>query len=328
MRSLLLVLLLSISTILAKAQDKIITIQNDTIECRIISVNSERISYEQQASGHQVIGKSIAIPDVLQYFRSGELGIAQEMHAPVRERKQPEQRLLFSLQTGLAHSLTDYSNMKEFFLSQGNPESESDNYIKKLKNGYQVSTNFHYLLTSFFGVGVDYTFSTFSSKGNFLANGYSGMNVPLYTNMEMDEKLFYHFVGASVLFQQFIGEKRKLKFTETVSPGMVWLREETRNNLYQIYWGDNDFYSGEIPQYYDYSNLLTRGHTFGAKGGLSFEYCITPQLSAGLSGNFMWAKLKKVSVKSSINEQNDQELEDKIDISRIDYGFTLRYNFY
>ncbi len=325
MKNLLLVLSLTVFCMAVNAQDKIITVQNDTIECRIISVNDGRISYEQKFSDNRIVGKSIATSDVLEYLRSGKNSSRNIFMS--RQREIPEHRLLFSLQSGLTHSLTDYNNLKNVLVDQGNPASEIDDYFKKLNNGYHLSASAHYLLTPFLGVGADYSVAYFSSKGDFLVRGYAGMNLPTYVNFKMDEKLFTQFVGPSVLFQQLVGNSKKIKLSETIAPGLVFFREETRGNSYQIYWGEDGYYNGEAPQYYNVSNSLSTGNTFAIKGGLSVEYRISPQLSAGVAGSFTWAKLHKLSVKNSTGQINDQKLENDVDISRIDYGFVFRYNF-
>lgn len=328
MEKILLIFLFLVSLAAAKAQDKIITTKQDTIDCRILSVNADRISYEQKTSDQHFVGKSISTSEVLQYFRTGKpdnFGDFSDYGKAKRER--PEHRWLFSLQGGLAHSYTDYSDFEKYLISAGNSASVTDNYFNKLENGYYINTGLHYLLTSFIGFGVDYNLFYSASKAEFLSQGYVSTNLPLYTNLAMDERLYSHFAGASVLFQQFPDKKRKIKISETISPGIVLLRNESRDNQYQVYWGNHDSYSGQPPQYYEQANSLTTGTTFGAKGGLSLEYALTRQLSAGLAGNFMWAKLHKISVKSSTSETKDQKLENPISLSQIDYGFIVRYNF-
>jgi hypothetical protein len=310
-----------------KAQDKIVTIRQDTIKCRIISIGAKRITYEQKTSENHVTGKSIAISDVLQYFRTGRYDEQNKIYHLKPRGKKAEHSYLFTMQAGLTHLFTDFGNFKNMMVGAGVPASKATDYVRKLKNGYNVNAGFHYLLTSFMGIGADYTFSQSASEGKFLVNAYGGMNVPMYTNMEVNEKMYVHFCGPSVLFQQFPGRKEKIKISEILSSGLVLFRDENRGNQYQIYWEDNNFYSGEPPQYYDQSNSVTKGTTFGAKGGLSLEYYFTPQLSAGLAGNFIWAKLHKVSVKSLNYDTGDQELDKAIDVSQINYGFTLRYNF-
>jgi hypothetical protein len=55
---------------IAKAQDKIITNQQDTILCRILSISQTYINYEQKEDKQYVIGKFIPIEQVLEYYRS------------------------------------------------------------------------------------------------------------------------------------------------------------------------------------------------------------------------------------------------------------------
>ncbi|MEL7588171.1 MAG: hypothetical protein AAGU19_15795 [Prolixibacteraceae bacterium] len=325
-RSLLISLFVMLLLTATKAQDKIVTTGKDTIECRIISVGPERINYEQKAAGNQVTGKSIAISEVLQYIRSGHSIGNRGFDRLKAGRQKPEHRYLFSLQGGLAHSFTDFDNYQNMMIQSGVPVSQAEDYVGKLKNGYHLNAGFHYLLTTFMGIGADYTFFRATSDGKFLINGGSG-SVPVYVTASIREKLYTHFAGPSVLFQQFPGRKGKIKITETLSPGIVLFRGETRGNEYQIYWGDNDSYDGQPPQYYDQSNSVTTSKAFGAKGGMSLEYCFTPQLSAGLAANFIWAKLHKASVKSLNYHEEDQELDKALNVSHLDYGFTVRYNF-
>ncbi len=328
MKKLLLIFLFFVSLVTAKAQDKIITIKQDTIECRIISVNAERISYEQKISDKQVAGKSIPLSDVLQYFRTGKPDSFGNIVAHEKNKRElPGHRWLFSLQGGLAHSLANYGDFKNSMINAGSSASEADDYTRKLENGYHINTSLHYLLTTFWGLGVDYNLFYSASKGEFLAQGYGAMNLPVYSNVGLNERLYSHFAGVSVLFQQFPDKKKRIKISETISPGIVFFRDENRSSEFQDYWGDHDSYAGSPPQYYDHANNLTKSTTFGAKGGLSIEYLISPQLSAGLAGNFIWAKLHKVSVKSLGYDVKDQKLGKPMDISHIDYGFTVRYNF-
>ncbi len=326
MKKLFLVLMAFLSLFAVKAQDKIITIQNDTIECRIISVNADRISYEQKTSVDQVTGKSIATSEVLQYLRSENNDYLNRKTQNSIKAK-PEHRFLFNLQGGLSYSLTDLSNFNNLLINAGVPASEADDYTDKLKNGIYISSGFHYLLNNLIGIGAEYTFFQSSSEGEFLVKNYSGMNLPVYTTTRLDEKIYSSFIGLSALLQQFPGAKHKIRMTETVSPGVVFFRDETRGIDYQEYWPVDNIYYGQQPQYYNNSNTLTHGKAFGIKGGLSVEYLITPRLSAGLSGSFLWSNLQKVSIKSLNYNSENQEPEKAIDISHIDYGVSLRYSF-
>jgi hypothetical protein len=318
MKKTLFLFLFACAILSGKAQDIIITINNDTIECHIIDVNADRISYEQNVIENQKIGKSISTSEVLQYFRSGE-----------RERMKQilEHRFLITAQGGLSHSFTDLSNFKNMLTSAGVPGPEANDYTGKLKNGIFLNAGFHYLLTKFFGAGAEYSFFQSSSKGEFIVRGYSGLNVPVYSTKTLNERIYSNFAGPSFLLQLTPGTTQNIKISATVSPGVVFFRDETRGNEYQYFLPADEPYSVQYPQYYNHLNTLAQGTTFGAKSGLSMEYVITRQLSAGIAGSFMWAQLHKISVKNLNYDSGNQELEKSINISHLDYGISIRYNF-
>lgn len=323
----LLTLLFLMALTATKAQDRIITIQNDTIECRIVSVGDARIIYEQASSEDYAVGKSMAISDVQHYYRSSQSDFKKGNDWLQTALQMPEHPYLFTLQGGLARSFTDYGTYKEMLIYNGIPASQASDYIEKLKNGFHINAGFHYLVFKNMGFGVDYSFFYSSSDKDFLINAYNDMNLPLFVTISQDEKIYTHFIGFSFLFQQFPGSKGKFKITETLSPGLASLRNETRSNQYNTYWHEDGSYYTPYKQYYDQFNAVTSGTAFGVKGGLSVEYCILPQVSAGLAGNFVWAKLRKVSYKDANNEFNNEELEKALDISHLDYGLTVRYSF-
>lgn len=327
MKKTLFILLGLVSFVATKAQDRIITVLQDTIECRILSVGAERISYEQKNAENYLVGKSIPISEVLEYFRAEQNPGVNELYLRRPPRQKPEHRYLFTLQGGLSSLTNDFSDFKTSMTYSGVSGSDADDYISDLKSGYYAEVALHYLLTRGIAVGIDYSFFTSSADMDLLGSGYIGYNVPAFLNQKLEEKFYAHFIGPSVLFAQFPDLNKKIRITETVSPGIMLFREESRGNSYEIYWGDNGYYEGAPPQYIEQSNSLTTGKAYGARGALSVEYCFTPQLSAGLAGSFTWAKMHKASFKMADYEVDEQKLEDPLDLSRFDYGFTIRYNF-
>ena len=73
MKKLFLTILIILSAIITKAQDKIITNNNDTIFCRIVGISETKIIYEQQNNERQIIGKFISVDDVLEYYKETQL---------------------------------------------------------------------------------------------------------------------------------------------------------------------------------------------------------------------------------------------------------------
>lgn len=221
--------------------------------------------------------------------------------------------MLFSVQGGLAFSMNEHDGFKSSLLSMEGADSEVNDFIYKLVHGYHVSSSLHYLVTSYFCLGIDYNLFFSASKGQFVGQGYSEWNIPVYMVVDLDERIYNSFVGVSAFFQQVPDESVRIKFSESISSGIVTFREETRVR--------------EFKNYYDQFNSVTKGSTFGIKGGLAIDYGITSQLSAGVSVNFTLARLKKLSVMRSFQDINDFELEDPMNISHLDYGLNIRYNF-
>lgn len=335
MRKLLLIILFFVSWAAAKAQDKIITVRHDTIECRIISINAERISYEQKTPDDLLVGKSISTLEVLRYDRTGRLSREGNPLGDVKVgREHPEHRWLFSLQGGWSRSFTDYDDSRMNMVNVGNSASAVDDYFGKLKNGYHLNASIHFLLSSSFGLGVDYNLFYAASRGEFLVFDYSQIDLPHFYKYSTDVRIYSHFTGVSVLFQQFPDKGKKLKISETISPGIVQFRKEGRDirhygrYSYGYGYGYGGYgYGYEGPSYYQPFNSVLTSAPLGVKGSLAIDYALTSHLSAGITGDFMRAKVRKASVKNSIFDNNEQELETPLNISHLDYGFIVRYNF-
>ena len=69
MKKLIICLLMFIPLQMVSGQDRIITIQNDTIHCRILSISPAHIHYEQKAENEYVVGRFISAEQVLTYLR-------------------------------------------------------------------------------------------------------------------------------------------------------------------------------------------------------------------------------------------------------------------
>lgn len=327
MRTTLLLLLLSVIYKSAIAQDKIITSQQDTIECRIISISTKYILYETDHSDSEKKGNKIKIRDVNSYSRVSN-GNINDKSSNLKFLK--SQRMQYSLKAGLAHLLTDYSKAKENLESYGNSLAAINDYYDDLNNGLHVGVDIHYFLKPWLGVGIDYTFATFSTSGTLSLEQDMVNNVQYINTSERNSKTFIHFIGASTLFQQLLGVNKKLKLTEIFSPGFIAYVVERRH--YERLPLNNYQYGGYQPNsppksqwYYTNSNVLENGQTFALKGGLSLEYHITEQLSSGISGSYTWAKLDEISVTDYYRKSRTQEMPKSFNISRIDFGITIRY---
>ena len=292
-----------------KAQDRIISINQDTIQCKILSISDERICYELKNNDGSFTGKFIPVTQVAEYNRShqAEIKTKKDKQKTPKISNTPENRWCIGLDAG-------GSIMPWYF---DNLESTSD--YEKLKTGYHLNGNIHYMLKDFLGVGVDYSFfitnTNCSTKREYSPS--------IFLMMSEKYRQYIHYVGPSIHLLQNLDKKRKISLRESLSAGVLFFRLEN-----QIIFPNID-YSGYTDNTY---NLLTTGDSFSAKLGLAVEYNLSKHLSLGLGGDFIWCSLKNLTIESKESGGynyyiQNQEIPDAMDLSRIDYSFVLRYHF-
>lgn len=300
------------------AQDKIITIRQDTIMCRIVSVSGSHIVYEQNAENEYVIGKTISLGDVAEYYRDSQ--VSEVYRLKKRSSWIPEKRWLLSLSAGGAYF--------PWLLENAAPEySENEDY-KKLSKGLALNATIHYLITGFVGAGIQYSFCTsgYESNSPLMIESF----YPIYSTSYVYERQYINYAALSFVFRQFLDRNRKFSFNETLSGGLLLYRIEDQNSLFLPYYGSGIHY-GSPPLQKVRQNTLITGNTFGATVGISAEYKLLPYLSIGIGGNFMYGNLSKMNneYKNSMGEERkiiDQELANFLKVSRIDYSLVLRFN--
>lgn len=314
MRKIFVCLLLSVFVLLLKAQDKIVTSKNDTIFCKIVTMSTTRIFYEQ-TEGSKIAGRSIALDDVASYSRQAETTAKQSQHAysVATERRQivPEKRIIFELSVG-------GSNMPWLLGSVGN--SEMDEAFGQLKKGLAVGVSVHNLFTSSIGFGFQYSFFGSGYRGDSFQT--IDPTYPIYMVGNIKTRQYVNYLGPSVLFQQFLGSNRKLKLSETLSGGLLSYRNEEQ-------------FSMDIPSSSSYTtssyNVLGNGLTIGGRFGCSVEYLVLPYLSVGVDGSFLYGQLSTMNLEYRDSGGNSESLsnhkmDNSLNLSRFDYGLVLKFH--
>lgn len=313
MKKIIACLLLSVLAVSAKSQDKIITSNKDTIHCKIVTIGTTKIFYEQN-EGNKIAGKAINLDDVAGYYRDAKSTLSTQNTVYIsKQRKQriaPAHPWVLGVSVGGAYLPWFLDNF---------PDNEEVDY-EYLKNEFQFSSNIHYLLYNSIGVGIQYSFIGSSRNGDHTQ--VMNPTYPIYMTGSREERQYINYVGPSVLFQHFIGSKHKFQFSETLSGGWINYRNEEQ-------------FSMDVPAGNNYRsnsyNALGVGNTIGGTFGLSAEYYVQPYLSVGIAGSFLYCKLKKLSIdykNSEGNNQNEpsQELPYALNLSRIDYSLALRFH--
>lgn len=286
------------------AQDKIITINNDTILCRIMSINDVAIRYEQLYGGEVMVGKIIPLSNVAEYHRlPGK--------STTRIAVEKPWQLSLSLGGGLMPWLL------ESYRAAG-----INNEYTKIEQGVQIGIQAHYFVNQSIALGVQYAGFTSGINGDVLSE--INPEYPIYTYAYQRERHFVNYIGVSALFQQALGSNRKFYLTETITGGNLFYRGESQIEQ-------------ELPYSSGYSSLhqnsLIEGVTLAAGVGISAGYKILPDLTIGTGVDFLYGKLKKVDFyyrnsQNSMQEGKNVELDRPLDFLRFNYSITLRYSLH
>ena len=311
MKNLIVGLLLFLPLQIVMGQDKIITIQRDTIQCRIISISSAHIQYEQKVDGY-LVGKFIPTDQVLAYFRSPQSSEVNPYDLASRQNikpLKPKQRWMMGVYPGRGSLLASTTDDEKEMIAMGIPKSQAANYNNQLKHGWSIGGDIHYLFSDFFGLGAKYSLFTSSAKGDFTLK--IDNYFPQFMCMEIDERQYIHYAGPSVIFRQWLDENRKLQLSETLSAGYVHYRDELRTTSVEGLF-----------------NALGKSNTWGANAGLSLGYYPLPWLSVGVNAGFMYARLTKMDMSTRYTTETiEYDKKDYEYLTRLDYTFSIRFHF-
>jgi hypothetical protein len=312
MKKVVVAFILSLTFASVKGQDLIITTEFDTIFCRIVHVSPSFIHYEQLLANRTIAGRNIPMEQVWEYYyysqRRGRSSSSAERD------KAPYRRWKIGLQGGGAYLTGSVSESKKQMRELGIPQSQIDDFHKKLRNGAFVGLDVHYLLTRFFGVGLRYSLFTSSINMDFSLRDPT-VSLPIYYSMGLNEKIYVNYIGPSVIFQHWLGSGQKFSLSEEISLGYAHYRDEVRYDPYQFV-------------LFDTYNTLTEGHTMGGGLKVAFEYYPSPHISFAANAGLFVAPFYSVKISAK-----DMTVKEKLDsknflnMSRADYSLGVRFHF-
>ena len=296
-----------------KAQDRIISTTNDTIQCKIVSISNERILYELKEINGSVTSKFIQLSQVSEYTNFTPIKNGEKLAGKrsTNSTNAPEQAWTLRVNVG--------KSTLPWYLDDATSDNATEAYYKKITTGFHINTSAIYLATNNLGFGIEYSF--------FHSSFYGSITYPFALSMyglaTEDFNQYIHFLGPTILFQQHLDFKRKFVVSESISPGALFYRLEDQITFPTI----------EQYVYSDYStNALLTAFSLAAKVGLTAEYRLSQSISLGLGTDAMYGKFNKANV--DVQDSNhyttsltNQRLSKKIVVSRLDYSFVLRYQF-
>ena len=342
MKRLIICLPLLILLQMAIGQDVIITIQHDTIHCRILNISPAHIQYEQRVDGYMV-GKFIPTEHVLMYFRNPQSLEPVPYHYVGRQKSKPAHRWQIGAYSGGGSLLASTADDEKSMIDMGVSKSHASDYYKKYKRGWSINGDIYYMFSDIFGMGAKYSmfrssvekdlamrFRFLPTGPTYLGPGYelgtiSANPISEYLSVGIKEIQYIHYAGPSVIFRQRIDGNHIFQVTETLSAGYVHYRSETRfdPNQHAIYYSYT-YGTAPVPIY----NFLLESKTWGVNVGFCVDYFPVSRLSVGIGAGFMYAHLKKVDLYTKdTTETANFEKGNYHSLARLDYSLSVRYYF-
>ncbi len=293
------------------AQDRIILLSGDTVECSIYKENRNFLYFKQNSKGVSTKGK-ISKTEVAEWTYQGanikqipteaqtpfDL-ITEEISTQQKEPKKTERENPFrvSINEGSGLLVGNTEKSIEDLQNQGVPKEDAEKYVDDMIIGHIGKLNIYYQFSKNFGLGVLY--NGFYTNANMLTHiEYDSYN---YLYGEMGEKTFTNFVGPSYFSSSKFGRNKRFSVHSAYTIGPVFYRNQVEIMRQQI--------------------LLT-GVALGQNLDFGLEYFILPNWAVSLDASLFRSILTKMSVETiNSKETKDLEKEEYNNLGRFDLSF-------
>jgi hypothetical protein len=279
------------------SQDKIITLNYDTIDCKINKILHNTIFFDITTMGVKSSGK-LPITSVLNYTISVK-AVQEELNGVITDRFE---RLRFGMNGGPGYILASSKDAEDYMVSFGITSGQAQSYYKDLKLGLYTDADLTYLITQNYGAGIKYKFFDTSSCLEGFFDPQDGVHL-IYTTYK--EQIYVNFFGALFVYQQSLGSQNLFRLNSAFSFGLTTYRNEAEYL--------NGFY------------LLT-GKNFGTGTSFGLEYFITSYFSAGVDLSAFYSSIRKIKITDGTNTSKvDLEKENYENLTRLDLSFGIRF---
>ncbi|MBE0673375.1 MAG: hypothetical protein IH591_01815 [Bacteroidales bacterium] len=297
-RILLLTVFMFALTLNGISQDLIITLSNDTIDCRITKVTRSDIFFELTTMGIRSEGR-LPLLGILNYTVSP--GLNQSATNTILQPASYH-KLRIGINGGGGYLYGSAESAVAQMVSWGIPQDQAESYYTHLKKGIYGSGDVTWMLRPGIGLGIRYKF--FDTSGR--TEGYfDPQDGEIIFFSEFQEHIYVNFAGVSFFYGQKLGAAQRLMVYCAYAAGMSYYRDEAR--LF-------------------YGNILITGKSFGMDGSIGFEYHIRPGVSVGTEVSSFSSILRKVKMTDgSETETLSLEKENYENLSRFELSLGLRF---
>ena len=281
------------------SQDKIITLNHDTIDCRITKISNNTVFFEVMTKGVKSSGE-LPLTSILNYTASGKEGIQEKK--PINTEQ--FERIHIGVGGGFGHMLASSEKAEDYMVDMGLASAQAESYYKDLKTGFYADADVTYLFKTNYGAGIKYKFFDTSAGIEGFFDPQDGVNL-IYTTYK--EQIYVNYLGASFYYQQYIGMQKTFRLNSEISIGMAAYRNEA------------EYLNGYF--------LLT-GKNIGMDTRLGLEYLITKNISAGADLGLFYSTIRKLKMTDGTSSVDiELEKDNYENISRIELSVGLRFYF-
>jgi len=281
-------------------QDRIITLSNDTIVCKITKITRNEIQFDIISQGVRAAGR-LPLSEVLSYSVS-TLPMWEQGPAYPPARTAPAGNLRIGLNGGMGYLISSSDDAEEAMTTFGISKEDARKYYDNLRSGWYGGADAAWIINQRYGAGFRYKFFNTSA----VTEGYFNPGDPFnlyYTTYE--ENIYVNYGGLFLFYREPLGKKDLFSIYSACSVGLTLYRNETEV-LSQA--------------------ILFTGKALGMDGTIGMEYKITPLVSAGAEVSVFASKLRKIDFTDGETEQTQELEKDSYEnLSRIEVSIGLRF---
>ena len=207
MKKTILLLLIIISTQTSFSQDLIVTLTDDSLNCKITQIESDYIHFNM-VYNEEVRNSVLMVASIKSYQEN----FYSKSNIPSQHKSNTEYpRLHFILSGGGSYLLDPLPDIDN---------KELRDYYQSLKIGYNLGFDVNYYFNKTIGLGLKYNYfnSSGSSKGTTSGNGFT-------SEWDISENIMINFAGPTFL-ARFLSKKSENAFIIGVSVGYMWYKDD------------------------------------------------------------------------------------------------------
>lgn len=299
-KNLLIAFLIVSFPLLIFGQDRIITLNNDTIDCSINKVTRSEIYFDVTTRGVRTTGR-MPLAEVYSYSVSPASG-----NVPLYQNAGTGSggTLRIGLNGGMGYITSSANEAVESMVNMGVASETAKSYYRDLKTGWYGSGEASWMFHQKYGAGLKYKF--FNTESGFESYFDPGDGYTLFYSTYR-ENIYINYAGVSLFYSEPLGKSGKF-------------------NLYSAYSLGMTFYRNELEVFY--GNLLITANAFGLDGSIGLEYRITPVIAAGAELSLFTSTIRKIQITDGeTSETVELEKENYENLSRAEGSIGIRFYF-